>query len=152
MFDDEIIKKFWSKVDRSSSPDDCWLWTGALSPYGNFYYDKKRIYAHRFSFTITYGDIPNGVLICHKCDNPACCNPRHLFLGSSQDNNQDCLAKGRHKCARMPGSKNAAAKLSEQQVLEIRGLKMRHKDIALLYGVSKATIDDIRGRVTWKHI
>lgn len=87
------IENFWSKVNKTST---CWEWSASCSNgYGSCSFQGKPWRAHRLSYTLTYGEIPSGMLVCHKCDNPACVNPEHLFLGSHKDNFQDMVAKGR---------------------------------------------------------
>lgn len=97
--------RFWSKVDKSGGPDACWPWMGALHtddfPYGRFRAntsndsDGRTVYAHRFAVEMTRGAIPEGMFACHHCDNPPCCNPSHLFIGTPDDNVQDMVRKGR---------------------------------------------------------
>lgn len=94
-----IQDRFWLHVDKSG---DCWLWTGATdhNGYGKVDYRtplRRTLGAHRISWMLRYGDIPNGLKVLHKCDNPKCVNPDHLFLGTHQDNMDDMVAKGRQK-------------------------------------------------------
>jgi hypothetical protein len=88
--------KFYSRVDKSN---DCWLWTGPRHPrgYGMTFFSGKTAFAHRVAWTLDNGAIPDGMVICHKCDNPPCVNPGHLFIGTQADNNRDRHAKGRTK-------------------------------------------------------
>jgi hypothetical protein len=92
--------RFWSKVDKSSGPDACWTWTSKARSndgkgYGAFNSGSGSVRAHRFAWELTNGPIPDGLHVCHECDNPLCCNPAHFFLGTPKDNNADMISKGR---------------------------------------------------------
>lgn len=95
----ELIARFDSRVNRSAGPDACWPWTGMVSPrrgYGRLKTDSNHeIRPHRIAYALVNGPIPAERLVCHRCDNPLCCNPAHLWLGSDGDNVQDAIAKGR---------------------------------------------------------
>lgn len=99
---DKRLSRFWAKVDKGASEDSCWIWSGTKDSkgYGRVYLtgtDGKRaaFLAHRISYVISYGGIPAGLCILHRCDNPSCVRPDHLFSGTLDDNNKDCAAKGR---------------------------------------------------------
>lgn len=163
-----IDKRFLVKVKKTSS---CWLWIGAkrggMCPYGNIRFGKKRKLSHRISYEIYKGKIPNGLFVLHKCDNPICVNPKHLFLGTWDDNNKDRKTKGRsatgnahgfklHPEAVAKGEDSASSKLTNIQVLEIRRKyipwKMTMNNLAKIYNVTDGTINGIIHRHTWKHI
>lgn len=147
------IDRFWSKVDKDD-PDECWEWTGPTDNYGYgmFSLRKKKIRAHRVAYFIFTGKSITNKLVCHSCDNPLCVNPFHLWTGSHQDNSSDMKEKNRHT----PGEKDAASKLTEEQVLEIRSKYSFHKYTGVMlgreYGVAPTTILNIVHRKTWKHI
>ena len=91
-----MIDRFWEKVDRRGF-DECWLWKGGKTKtgYGGFWTGERQDMAHRVSYELHYGPIPEGHYVCHHCDNPPCCNPYHLFEGTPTDNVQDMISKGR---------------------------------------------------------
>jgi len=98
MIEEKAIKRFWSKVKKGENENDCWEWQAHLSKkgYGRFRYKGKYIGSHRVAWMIEYGDIPEGMCCCHKCDNTRCVRSSHIFLGSNADNNQDMMKKGRY--------------------------------------------------------
>lgn len=144
-------ERFWSKVRKTET---CWTWTGItnLYGYGLFRLNGKRVLAHRFVLTLVNGVDPTGMVCCHKCDNPACVRPDHLFLGTHADNVADRTAKGRS--AR--GSKSGVARLTEEQIPAIRSLYreqgIRASEIARRFNVSSGTIEAVLRGVTWTHV
>lgn len=146
--------RFWSKVDIQDQ-DDCWPWLDFLSvknKYGVFYISAVKFLAHRVAYSLALGN-PRSKLVCHSCDNPSCCNPEHLWLGTSLDNILDMIAKGRKRSPH--GSNAGMAKLTEIEVLQIRDRAARGQslsDLAKLYPVTTSNIRAIVNRQTWAHI
>jgi hypothetical protein len=147
--------RFWRKVDVRG-PDECWEWTGSRLPFGYGQivarYGHPSIKTHRFAYELANGPIPDGLKVLHRCDNPPCCNPAHLFLGTLLDNRRDCLAKGRE--AR--GECHPHSRLRESDVRRMRQqCKDEHqtaRQLAEKYGVSKSTVSKVLSRRSWKHI
>lgn len=147
--------RFWRRVEKS---DDCWVWTGHLNDdgYGTFSVDasgpRSNWLAHRLAYHLTYGSIPDGEYVLHRCDNPACVRPDHLFTGDQTANMQDCIAKGRF--SRAKGERCGRSKLTEAQVLEIRKRAETERGckIAPDYGLTKEAVYAIVKRKVWKHI
>lgn len=146
------MERFWNKVDKTS---DCWNWIAALNKggYGIFKACKNSL-AHRVSWVLHFGEIPNQMKVLHKCDNRKCVNPDHLFLGTQIDNINDMVSKGRQNTVR--GSKNYNAKLTESVVKEIRekysDRAISTATIARIYGVSQPMISYILINKSWKTI
>jgi hypothetical protein len=141
---EEAIAAFWSKVDRSGGEDACWNWTGAVSGggYGSFRWNGLSRRTHRISFELVNGPAPQGMYICHSCDNRLCVNPAHLWLGTNRDNLLDMMQKGRGGF--LGGERHKYCKLSDLQIAEIRlrfasGGVTRH-EIAAEYGMSRSYI------------
>lgn len=148
--------RFNSKLGQIQT-NGCIPWMGSKnrSGYGEINLGKGRKgskFAHRLAYELRHGPIDPGLFVCHKCDNPECVNPDHLFLGTSRDNTMDMMAKGRGQ----HGNTHCCAKLVESQVLEIRSRyiprKVTYKALAAEYGVSATVIQYIIERRTWKHI
>jgi hypothetical protein len=160
-------QRFWSKV-KIGLPDKCWEWQGAISSrgYGSFRRGDKICGAYRVSWELTYGIIPSGLCVCHKCDNPPCVNPNHLFLGTHQDNIKDRSLKGRSAKTigkyshehpeKSRGERNGRAKLTERDVLSIRSKyasgEITQKELSNQYGVVHSVIGYIIHHKIWKHI
>lgn len=146
--------KFWARV-KKQVPDGCWEWQSCkVKGYGAYNASGKSLRSHRISYMLTYGAIPDGLLVCHTCDNPACCNPAHLFLGTNADNMHDCVAKGRRPRPVNPkGSDSPQAKLTALEVQAIRNLyasgTYSHRQLARIYGVSHTAIRFVVHRKTY---
>ena len=151
--------RFWNKVHKlNETHGGCWIWLAGENPkgYGIFtlseHGKKETIYAHRYSWQIKYGrKLPTVVLVCHKCDNPRCVNPDHMFIGNASDNIEDMCNKNRQS----RGEQINTCKLSEEKVKQIRAAHTRGisvKDLSALYQVSTANIYCIIKKSTWKHI
>lgn len=130
----------------------CWIWLGHKNNkgYGYVSVGGKLDVAHRHAWRAFCGGIPNGMHVLHHCDNPPCCNPDHLFLGTNADNVRDRIAKGRSADVR--GAKNGRAKLTEDDVRAIRMDSKSHGRVAREYGVRPYTVQMIRQRKTWAHV
>lgn len=138
---------FW---ERTIKTKECWFWTGHKNPlgYGKLCRNNQKTcyYAHRLSWEFHNGPIPEGMCVLHKCDNPACVRPKHLFLGTRLDNNNDMFTKRRH-CY---GSRTNTAKLKEADITFIRKSPCTCEEDASKYGVSKQEISRIRRRERWQ--
>jgi hypothetical protein len=163
-----IARRFWSKVDKSAV---CWLWNGSRNRrgYGLFNIDRRSRLAPRIAWTLTVGAIPDGMSVLHKCDNPPCVNPEHLFLGTMRDNVLDMLQKNRANPAkgersgprkhpeRVPrGETSGKSKLTDDAVRTIRAEysagTVTRADLARRFAVKHTTVCDIVARRAWKHI
>lgn len=154
-----IAARFHAGYDRRGR-DDCWPWLGQKSSgkrnrgdYGSFSIctgdgERPRWSTHRMAWVLANGLIPDKLQVLHKCDNPPCCNPRHLFLGTNQDNNADKVAKGRLAV----GERAGVAKLTADQVLAIRADPRADAKIALAYGLSRFNVSWIKRGLGWAHI
>jgi hypothetical protein len=145
-------QRFWARVEKGS---DCWPFRGhdAGLGYRAVKLSDKKIYAHRAAWMLTHGPIPDGLFVCHACDNPPCVRPDHLFLGTTADNNRDRMRKGRNREPAV-GEAHPMVKLSEAQVREIRARYQKGigKRLAAEYGITNANLHRIVKRRTWKHI
>lgn len=179
----DSVARFWSKVDKSGGDDDCWPWRGTRNRehYGRVYCGKRRVAAHRIAYLLAIGPVPDGLFVCHACDNPPCCNPRHLWTGDAAANVADRVTKGRsasgdrsgtrlhpevlsrgddHWSRRTPGrlargEQNGYAKLS---VTDVQAIRERHaagtsaKALGRVFGVADVTILSICKNKTWRHV
>lgn len=151
------IDNFWRKVDKTSHSGGCWLFTGHLDKngYGDLHYRKTHIQAHRLAWKLTHSE-PGELDVLHKCNNPQCCNPGHLYLGTDHDNARDRCTTGKQtRGERVKGGRDhLGAKLKEDQVREIRRLtgKVTQTSLAEKYGVTQSAIGAIQKGRTWKHL
>ncbi len=166
---EDLETKFWRKVKKGRSKDDCWEW--AASKFRNGYgqlthgeklYEHKNLKAHRVSYQLHFGEIPDGMLVCHNCDTPECTNPRHLFVGTQLDNVRDQIAKGRRHDT--SGEKNGQAKLTRKIAEKIRKeyskndpklgpyhrKKFSQAKLAEKYGISQTVVSAIVTGEYWK--
>jgi hypothetical protein len=149
--------RFWRYVNKT---DGCWLWTGGsrskkgYGQIGGGGKGAKHILAHRLSYEIHKGQIPEGMVVMHSCDNPSCVNPDHLSVGTQSQNILEAFAKGRKVC-RPPhkfGESHGASKIKELDAIEILKSTEATKIIAAKYGVSKSAIERLRNGKSWKHL
>ena len=143
-----VADRFFAKVVKT---DTCWLYPVSTKKYG-LVWDRSeptnQITAHRFSYKLHHGDIPDGMMVCHRCDVPNCVNPEHLFLGSALDNVQDMIHKQRRNIAHTPN------KLTAEIVRQIRAEKnqMSYSQLAAKFGICISMAHSIVHRKTWSHI
>ena len=145
------VHRFWPKVNKT---DGCWLWTGTTSAFGHGNIRRtgsnRPVGAHRFSYELHHGAIPDGLWVLHRCDNPRCVRPDHLFLGTPKDNMQDMASKGRS--GGQIGEAHHHAKLTKLAVLAILGDKRPHAEIARDYNISSSYVCMIKQRRRWAHV
>ena len=153
---DSLEERIWSKINKLRI-DDCWEWQAATNKlgYGVVMYHGSGALAHRIVWLLENGDVPDGLCVLHTCDNPPCCNPEHLWLGTREDNNKDRAAKGRGGNNPALGEASHLSKLTNKNIEKIR---MRFASgasvyrLATLYGVGWRHIYKIVNREIWKHV
>jgi len=150
-----VSERFWEKVDKrpGHGPNgDCWVWTASRLPagYGTFRLKDRVQKAHRVSFMLHVGDLPEDRMIRHDCDNPACVNPAHLRIGEHFQNMKDMVDRGRGRAP--SGIAHHSKKLTEDQVRAIRSDLRKQREIAADYGVTQGAVAAIKSRRTWKHL
>lgn len=153
----KIENSFISKITIDNN-SGCWNWNRGLfrDGYGAFWNGSKTVRTHRFSYRYFRGKIPEGFCVCHRCDNPKCVNPNHLFLGTALDNERDKIKKNRRNNIGAKGESHGLSKLTEDQVREIRKIvasgKLSQNKTAKLFGVDSGLVNGIVHRKHWKHI
>ncbi len=154
-FINTVKNRFYAKVLIPNN-DGCMLWAGCLTPkgYGSFRVKGKDTHASRFSYLLHCGNIPKNLCICHKCDNPACVSPEHLFIGTQKQNVMDMIKKNRQNYAK--GSKIGLSKLNEEKVKNIKNLigekKLSLSEVSKIFNVSIRNIYKILQGKIWRHV
>ena len=151
IIDAALAARFWEKVRKG---EGCWEWAAHRNRQGyrEFWAGGKLLKAHRASWLIHHGPVPAGLCTLHKCDNPSCVRPENLKLGTNDDNVADKMAKGRHRYGHLKDGAHGQSKLRETDIVLIQWLPLRQLKLAALFGVSQATISNIKRRERWKHI
>lgn len=142
---------FWARVVHD--PSGCWLWSGPTQTrgYGDVRIGGRRGLAHRFAYEFTNGPIPEGLVVCHRCDNHLCVRPDHLFLGSQAENLRDMCSKERQA----KGARNANARLTDEAVAELRERARSGeplKELAAEFGIGRTTASSVVRGTTWRHV
>lgn len=149
-------ENFWNFV-KIGKENECWEWQAGRNDrnYGRVHIGGRQEKAHRVAYRLTYGE-PGLLKVCHSCDNPPCCNPSHLFLGTQKDNILDMVRKGRHKSnfPHLTGENAAFVKLKNKDVLKIKELLKTEKvtKIARMFNVNHSLICQIKTGKIWKEI
>jgi len=145
-----LEERFWPKVDIRGF-DDCWEWIASKIPagYGQIHNNGTMLRAHRVAWELMRGPIPKGLCLLHHCDNRACVNPNHLFLGTKADNMADMEAKGRRRSAPPRGVNSPNAKLTNEKVRAIRLSTLPQRVLAKMHGVHQSTIWTVKHRKSW---
>ena len=150
--------RFWSQVRKG---DGCWEWAGALAGggYGTILAHGRQTPAHRLSYEMEHGAIPDGMFVCHHCDNRKCVRPSHLYAGTHQNNLDDMVRRGRSKDPStspiwyaVRGEQQGMARLTEAAIRDIRSSPLSSSKLALKYGVSSTNVRSVRRGETWKHV
>ena len=146
---------FWFRVNINKDTEKCWEYSGsrATRGYCSIWINGIKQRAHRYAYESFFRKkIPKGMLVCHHCDNRACCNPYHLFIGTNDDNMKDMARKGRGKNGGLKGEQISTSKLTEQQVRDIRKSTIKNSELARMYCVRDSCIHKIKTFKTWKSI
>lgn len=143
-----LEERLWNQVSKGKEPDDCWEWVGTTNQKGYGYTalsssgekNGKKLYTHRLAYQLTYGPIPEGMHVCHKCDNPRCCRPDHLFLGTHQENMSDMVSKGR-------STKKIPKKTEQKIVSQYLTGNYTYQQLADAHVISKTQVQRVIGDV-----
>ena len=147
-----IRYRLLARIDFDATPG-CSEWSGAKVPQGYGLIKRKdgtQLRTHRVAHELAYGEIPAGMFVCHRCDNPRCIRPSHLFLGSHAENMADMVIKGRS--AKMAGVSNGSTKLATEAIVSIRASTGSYSRIARQHGVSPSAVGLIKRRERWAHL
>jgi len=155
MLSDSVITRFLAYLEVGTR-SKCWVWKGSLAVrggYGQLNNKGRLLKAHRIAFELAFGKIPKGAHICHKCNNPPCCNPGHLYAGDNLSNTRDKIKAGtQFKIPPQAGEKNYQTKFKAADIKAIRSSSESGASLARKFKVSKASISAIRRFKTWKSI
>lgn len=149
----DLDERFWAKV-KYGDDDACWPWLGKLGTdgYGKFWVSGTSKHASRVAWELTNGPVPTETpLVLHRCDNPPCCNPAHLFLGTQEENSRDMVQKGRSTS----GERHPSARLTAADVVTMRAARRAGatlRELAAAYGVSDTHVSAVCRRVLWQHL
>lgn len=153
------VPRHWTLAERltyysAPAKNGCRLWLGSLnhSGYGQLRCKSKQYLTHRLAWVIRHGKVPEGLCVLHRCDNRACTNPDHLFLGTHADNVADMVAKGRSRYRSAVGEKNGNSKLTAEAVSAIRADQRSGRQIAAEYGCSQMLVSMVKRRRVWAHV
>lgn len=149
-----LLQSFWGKVRITPG---CWIWVAQTSSsgYGKISLARRfgfTTYAHRLSWIIHFGFIPEGMNVCHNCDTPHCINPHHLFLGTQQDNVDDMMSKDRGRFTPHLGEENGNSRLTRDDIIDIRNSPKTRQELSHQYGISKSMIGKIVNFRSWRHL
>ena len=153
-YDLEFLLRYLSGLKVKRTGRRCWEWMRSTTGkgYGAIYFKERKYRTHRIAHELFNGPIPFGKMVCHKCDNPRCCNPDHLYIGDASTNLKDAMKRQGFKNPCQRGIENHRAKLNDDKVLEIRASSDSYSTLARRYGVALSTIYGVKTFKTWRHV